>query len=307
MDQEHDANTLTCSGFSGKSEEVSCPVCLPDLPPPTLVYRKKNGVSIWQCPTCEIMYASPRFTRQSLLDIYENPAFINQKDFSMFSDWSYEKWKISGHESFVTSQLKVDLIRRYLDKEDRVLDVGCSMGFFCREATEQGYRVEGMEPSRMLADLARERIKAPVIHNTLIENFSPGYRYRGIVLWDVLEHVYDPVDMIRRCAGLTDDGGFLFLQVPNFEGISDRWKTFLCRKGLKKCDFKHFGFPWHIFSFNRASLSRLLQKCGYEPLFFESWSHTVKKGGTNPLSQVAASFVRARCLSDYITCVARKE
>jgi len=297
---------INCGAFSGETEQVTCPVCQPAPPLPRLVFQKAGRVAIWQCPGCELMYASPRFTEKSLLAIYENPAFINEDDSVLFDNWSYDKWRQSGHSSFVTSQLKVDLLRQFVKKTERVLDVGCAMGFFCLEASRQGYAAEGLEPSRMLASMARDLIKAPVIHNALIEDFAPGYRYNGIMLWDVLEHVYDPVGLICRCHALTEAGGYLFLQVPNFEGLADRFKTFLCRHHLKKSDFSHFGFPWHVYSFNRVSLTKLLNKAGYEPLRFESWINAVKDGSRNPVARLADALMRQRCLSDYITCVARK-
>ena len=107
----------------------------------------------------------------------------------------------------------------------------------------------------------------------LLEDFNPGYRYEAMVIWDVLEHVYNPIGLIERCGRLMNNGGYLFIQVPNFKGISNRYKSFLCRSGLKKSGFKHFGFPWHIYSFSRESLVNILSAEDFEPLFFESWSH----------------------------------
>ncbi len=308
MKSEYSQNKIiTCGDFSGETEEVNCPICSPERPNPDLVYSKENGVNILKCPSCELMYASPRFTEESLLKIYETPAFINSNDYAKFENWSYDDWTFSMDSSYVTSRLKTALVSKYLGREDTILDVGCSMGLFCLEASKQGFKnVEGLEPSSMLSGIGQNKLGVS-IHNTSIETFTPEHLYQGIVLWDVLEHVYDPVRLLIRCNEISTENAYLFLQVPNYFGISDRWKTFLCRKGLKKCDFKHFGFPWHVYSFNRKSLSLLLNKTGYEPLKIESWSHTIKEGRAGSLSGIFASFVKKRCLSDYITCVAQKK
>ena len=93
--------------------------------------------------------------------------------------------------------------------------------------------MEGIEPSGMLVEMGRQVLNVS-LHHGLIEDFDPGYRYHGIVVWDVLEHVHNPVELVQRCNDLMEDGGYLFLQVPNHEGISNRFKTFLCQKRLIK-------------------------------------------------------------------------
>ena len=117
--------------FSGEVEDAACPICINPFPP-KLVFRRSNGVGIWKCPDCEIMYAAPRFSETSLSKIYENQAFVDE---SFYKDWSYEKWKEENQgRSYISQKLKIDLIRRFLSKDDRILDTGCGTGLFCLEA-----------------------------------------------------------------------------------------------------------------------------------------------------------------------------
>ncbi len=294
--------TLRCGDFSGAVEDVGCPICV-DPSMPRLVFKQSNGVGIWLCPECEIMYASPRFTEDSLSEIYENEAFVDE---GFYENWSYEKWKRENTgRSYIPQTLKIQLIRKFLSREDRILDVGCGTGLFCLEASKQGLNVEGLDPSRMLIDLGRKLFKTPV-HLCKIEAFDPDYRYKGIVLWAVLEHVYNLKDLIKRCGYLLDDGGYLFIDVPNHEGASNRFKTFLSQRKFKKSDFKHFGFPWHIYSFNKKSLSLLMKACGFEPVLFQFWSHLLKDGANGILARTAIWLTQKYEFSDYITLVAKK-
>ena len=288
--------------FVGDTEDATCPICI-NPSPPKLVFRRSNRVGIWKCPDCEIMYASPRFSEASLSKIYENEAFVDE---SFYKDWSYEKWKSENQgRSYVSQKLKIDLIRRFLSKEDKILDSGCGTGLFCLEAAKQGLNVEGIDPSHMLVERGRELFQIP-LHQGRLEDFDPGYRYRGIVLWAVLEHVYNPKALVKRCGHLLGKGGYLFIDVPNHEGASNRFKTFLCRKRIKKDDFKHFGFPWHIYAFNKKSLSSLITACGFFPVLFEFWSHLLKDGADGFFAKRMISFINKFGLSDYITLVARK-
>ncbi len=294
---------LTCGPFSGVLEEVPCPIC--DSPPePRLVFRMSNGVGVWICPGCGIMYASPRFTEESLLRIYEEDAFI---DPCFYEKWSYEKWKNENiNRSYVSQVLKLRLVRRFLQQNDRILDVGCGSGLFCVEALKQGVNVEGIDPSKMLVELGRKTFNFP-LHLGELKDFNPGYRYKGIVIWAVLEHVYDLMGMVRECNRLLEQGGYLFIDVPNHEGLSNRFKTFLYRIRLKKSEFKHFGFPWHVYSFNRKSLCSLIDKSGFEPVVFEFWSHLMKEGADGPFARLAIKLTQRFEFSDYVTLVARKK
>jgi len=81
----------------------------------------------------------------------------------------------------------------------------------------------------------------------------------------------------------------------------------MCRIGIKKDDFKHFGFPWHIYSFSKKSLSSLMSACGFEPILFEFWSHLLKNGTKGFFADTMIALTQKFALSDYITLVAQKK
>ncbi|MDI1471845.1 MAG: class I SAM-dependent methyltransferase [Thermodesulfovibrio sp.] len=293
--------------FEGILEETTCPVCretneVSKVPEAKLIFRSHGGIGYYRCSQCNLMYASPRFTEESMLKIYEREEFA---DLSEFNNWSYEKWKESRNRSYNVQKLKIMLVERYLSQGDRILDVGCGTGLFILEANKKGFLCEGVEPSLMLSNICKNVLKVPVNH-TLLENFVPPYKFNGIIIWDVLEHVYNPVRIIKKSFELSEWGGFLFLQVPNYRGISNQYKNLLCRLGIRDNEYRHFGFPWHVYSFDKRSLSFLLGKTGFKVILFESWSHWLKDGWRNPLLKKLSIYLRKWCLSDYIVCVAKK-
>ncbi|HTZ18832.1 MAG TPA: class I SAM-dependent methyltransferase [Dissulfurispiraceae bacterium] len=285
--------------FEGILEETGCRIC--EAEAGRLVFRGDDGIGYYLCGKCGVMYASPRFTEESMVTIYENEAFA---DLSVYNNWSYETWKKAGSRIFHTTQQKVALLKRYLPEGSRVLDVGCGTGIAVLEANRNNFVCEGVEPSVRLSEIGLNVLKVRVTTGN-VETFSPGYRFNGIVIWDVLEHLYDPVRIVKRCTELLEPGGFLFAQVPNFRGLSNSYKTWLCRIGLKKV-FKHFGFPWHVYSFDTRSLGYLIELGGLNPLHFESWSHLLKEGKRGMIARTTIDIVRKFCMSDYIVCIARK-
>lgn len=286
--------------FSGVLEDTCCRVCGSDTPGRP-IYKSKEGIGYFCCKTCRLMYASPRFTEDSIQRIYETAEFA---DFSLFENWTYDGWRQGRDRTYNVEREKVSVVSRYLPVGARVLDVGCGTGLFVLETARRGYRCEGLEPSAMLARVGRETLGIAVT-NKDIYDFRPDHKFEGIVIWDVLEHLYDPVAVLRRCAALMKDGGFLFAQVPHYRGVSESYKTILCRLGLRR-SFKHFGFPWHVYSFDRTSLTYLMKQAGFEPLLFESWSHLLKDGKSGPVSRLVISLSKRLCLSSYLLCVAQK-
>lgn len=293
---------LTVFGnFSGYLEEGACPTC-PSPPDPKLIFRKSEGIGIWKCPGCGVYYASPRFDEPSLLGIYENEAF---SDMSFYDGWSYEAWQQSAARGWFVSNLKTQLVKRYIPGGSRVLDIGCSTGEFVAVARKNGFDAEGIDNSKMLIDIG-QRILNVSVQQSDIKDFHPSRKYMGIVIWDVLEHLYDPVDMLKRCANLMEEGGYLFAQVPNLRGISNRLKSFACRTGLSKYDYGHFGFPYHLYFFDERSLVELTAAAGLEAVHFESWSHLLKDGKRGFVTDLIIKATKKYCLSDYVIVVARK-
>src|SRR5882672_3183905 len=95
-----------------------------------------------------------------------------------------------------------------------ILDVGCGDGLLFDRLAEFG-EVEGVETSREIVDPAN-----PYFQKIYIGPFDDGFRpekqYALILLLDVLEHVADPSDALRRCASLLKPGGSLVMTVPAF-------------------------------------------------------------------------------------------
>jgi SAM-dependent methyltransferase len=303
MSHLHQDKQLAVFGnFSGYLEETVCPIC-PTPPVPKLVFRKSEGLGIWFCPSCGVYYASPRFDEPSLLTIYENEAF---SDMSVYNNWSYEAWQQSRNRGWFGSNLKTQLVKRYLNDGDAILDVGCGTGEFVVVARKNNLNAEGIDNSKMLITVGQQILGIPV-HQVDIKDYRPSHKFKGIVIWDVLEHLYDPVEMLMLCANLLEPRGFLFAQVPNLRGISNTLKSFACRSGLSKNNYGHFGFPYHLYFFDKRSLAKLVSAAGFKALHFESWSHLLKDGGSGFLTDIIISVTNKYCLSDYIIIVAQKK
>ncbi len=147
-----------------------------------------------------------------------------------------------------------------LRKPGRLLDVGCGIGLFLRAARATGWNVCGVEPS-----LAARRFPPdglPILRGSL-ESVLPSERFDLITFWDVLAHVRDPLQLLRRARELLADDGVVLIKTPNRTPID-----VAIARGLNPL---HGGRGWlhipaQLFHFSAQSLVEILGLAGFKGL-----------------------------------------
>ena len=106
----------------------------------------------------------------------------------------------------------------YLPKDARIiLDVGCGEGAF-GELIKRQSRAEvwGIELLPQAAKKARDRLDRVYIGNIEVDQFYlPEEYFDCIVFNDVLEHLYDPWDVLKQMKKLLKDNGYVLASIPN--------------------------------------------------------------------------------------------
>ena len=264
------------------------------------------GIEYWHDPATDIYFASPRFSQESLNREYQRAT--SHIDTSQFEDFDRAAWQRAGDRHYQVSRLKVDLLSRWVPPGGRILDVGCHVGLFVMLAREAGFESEGIDLSEEAIRVGTERLGVPRLVAGTLENagFEPA-SFDAVVVWDVLEHLYNLVEVMEHCATVLRPGGYLFAQVPNHRGISARLKTILCQLGVRGRRYGHFGFPWHLYHFSPASLRHLADRVGLDTVDIRSFSHRSKDGRSDRgITGRLYGWMEHRALSDYLFVVARK-
>ena len=218
---------------------VGCPLCSSKA---TLQLFTKESINYHQCESCFFVFSKPdvNFNFQEKIESFEE-AYINYFDSSQADNKNLNllfKW-IAG----IT-----DL------KNKRVLDVGCGSGKFVRYLANKGIDVIGLEPSKPLYE--RYLYDRKVFYNYSVEEFidiKPG-NFNVITLFDVLEHVEYPAQLIREISMLQEENGFLFVEIPLYSSLpaslmGKRW---------------HFFNKYHLSYFGRKRLTKLFNDSGYQ-------------------------------------------
>lgn len=144
----------------------------------------------------------------------------------------------------------------------KLLDVGCSIGLFANQANLMGFHAEGVELNRACAEYAA-RTFGLTIHSDLPEpGPSDDDGYDVVTLYDVLEHVPDPVSFLARIRRILKPDGLMVIQTPNLDSLMAE---------LLRGKWAWLSPPDHIFHFTSATLPQVIIKAGFAVINRHTW------------------------------------
>ena len=123
----------------------------------------------------------------------------------------------------------------------KVLDFGCGDGKFLNWLQDRGWETYGIEPSTSVAFLRHRRLTSPPQDASI----------DLAILHHVLEHVPDPLGVLRQLAGALRDGGVLFISLPRLDTLPQHGNFRYCIDGRK-----------HLICLSEACLTGLLARAG---------------------------------------------
>jgi 2-polyprenyl-3-methyl-5-hydroxy-6-metoxy-1,4-benzoquinol methylase len=100
-----------------------------------------------------------------------------------------------------------------------MLEMGPAEGLATAMLAERHPDLTCVEGSEALVAQLRERLPGIEVVASLFETYEPGRQFDTIVLGHVLEHVEDPVDIMRRAASWLAPGGRVIAATPNANSI----------------------------------------------------------------------------------------
>ena len=138
----------------------------------------------------------------------------------------------------------------------RLLDVGCGNGEFIARMRLLGWRVSGVDPDPTA--VACGRSQGLEIFTGTIADVPEVAQYDVVALNHVIEHVVDPVNLLRECrTRLRPHGGRLIITTPNLGSLGHRW--------FKK-HWRGLEVPRHFTIFSPRGLRNCIQQAGLSVL-----------------------------------------
>jgi 2-polyprenyl-3-methyl-5-hydroxy-6-metoxy-1,4-benzoquinol methylase len=146
---------------------------------------------------------------------------------------------------------------------DSLLDLACGDGMMTEMFARKVSRVVGVDANGKHLAEARKRLPLAEFHESLIEDLDLAERFSTVTMLELLEHVLDPVALLRKAAGFLAEDGVMIVHVPNAMAINRRLAVLMgslesCEE-LSPFDLQIAG---HRRSYSLQTLSRDIEAAG---------------------------------------------
>jgi SAM-dependent methyltransferase len=237
--------------------KINCPIC--DLPPTRFVgkrggaaHRENLGVEadIWECGKCGLLFANPMPV----------PVGGLEQHYSVDADEYFEYHKSDVRAAGATVLLEE--AEEILGRKGKMLDVGTGRGEIVLCAKQRGWEVAGVEPSEGFAAYT-EKVTGIKIHCQTVENCGfADEEFDLVMLSAVLEHLYNPDEVVAEISRITKRGGLFYFDVPNEKGLLFKVGNLYqkVRRTGWSVNLSPTFTPFHIFGFSPKSVKMLLAK-----------------------------------------------
>jgi 2-polyprenyl-3-methyl-5-hydroxy-6-metoxy-1,4-benzoquinol methylase len=206
--------------------------------------------------------AFPRPTQKELDIFYRNVYYGKGVTSTYHPEYSEEEI----NQKRLRADCIVELMSLHCKKLTPIdfLEVGCGEGFLIKSSVNRGWNVTGVDYQSAPVQMFNPSVVAQVIAddpNEFLNLLIKGEAKKDIiVLQNVLEHVLDPQELLRKLYYLIADDGCLLVQVPN--DFSDL--QMLAHQQARIDSDYWFLPPQHLNYFNTKNIDAVANSCGFE-------------------------------------------
>lgn len=244
---------------------MRCPVCRKDTAR-VMARKLRSGEErkIFFCPACEVGILDNKQNEEELRRYYSGKYRKEYKP--TLAGATNAKKLFESYAGFQQNRLR--LIKPYLKKGKRLLEIGCSAGMFLYNVKDKVSEAVGMDFDLDSAAYARKKCGCAVYSDRLPETPLKEKYFDIICAFQVLEHVKNPVEFLSEVKKYLKDDGILFIEVPNvYDALISTYKL----------DF-HYQFYFHsahLYYYSRKTLEKMLKKAGFNGKFYFTQDYNV--------------------------------
>ena len=237
------------------------------------------------CHSCSLLYK-----------VKLNSFDISEYYISGFDEHEYFK---NLDASIKATREIVNSIKDYLKEKKTLIDLGCGQGIFIEAANNEGLKAVGMELNLKLAAEARNRTGSQIINGNVCEIEKIGCKYDIVSMLDLIEHLEDPVALLKSAHRILNNDGYLIVYTPNHKALIVQVAKYLHKIFCIDKFIDPIFNDVHMVYFDKKTLKIALERCGYkiDKVFFYRYdsSRTNIATGTTTrilwlLEQIASVF-----------------
>ncbi len=229
-------------------EQINCYLCKSSR---STFLCKVSGLSYRKCDSCGLVYVNPRLREQVYFRVYDRHYWFERRK-------ALGERKISERVeiNLKAATSRINLLSQFV-KSGSLLDIGCADGASVYAASIMGFDAYGIEVSDYLINYSKSLYPSIRTYKSVLE-LPEKTRQNGfqlILLRDVIEHFYDPINEMTQIKKLLAKNGYVYVETvniddPHFTKSPGTW-----------CHSKPFEHP---FLFGKIHVDRILDKSGLE-------------------------------------------
>tara|TARA_Y100000766_G_scaffold285409_1_gene308658 strand:+ start:16361 stop:17314 length:954 start_codon:yes stop_codon:yes gene_type:complete len=233
-------------------EDVKCPHCHSDQFSKVF---KLNGFRHVQCNNCNSVYVTPRLKDDYIDKLYTDSYYSEMFTKSMIPFFDKRK-RILG-------QNKYDQILKYSVKKGSVLDIGCGVGELIDVFKDNDWDSDVVELNPAAIEWLEKR--GHNVNKIHFADYNTDKKYDVVMAWNVIEHVLDPKDFVKKAFDLLKPGGLFVSEVPHGNSLLIDY----CRK-TGKDPLRILQGEQHIMLYSIDAYENLHKKAGFEEIFIKT-------------------------------------
>ena len=169
------------------------------------LYCHKQAATYYACKDCGVIFQFPRPSEEAMI------SYVNAE----YESGHYGEYVTAREMKTEHFRWRMNTMRPYL-RPGRLLDVGCSCGYFLQVAEREGYDIQGLEFSASAIAAADPAIR-PRIRQATVDELAKEYpgRYDVVTAFDFIEHLDRPKDFLNTVWSLLSPDGTLALSTPD--------------------------------------------------------------------------------------------
>jgi len=280
---------------------------------------------IVRCSVCGLLFTNPRPTIETIGYFYPDNAYyynvsLSDKSTLILKDKlllnilaNHYNYPFKSQRNKLTTKVQNVFFKNKIlgahippyAKEGKILDIGCSWGGYLFKMQDLGWDVYGVENNQKAADIAINKLNLKNILCGNIHEMELEKNYFDIIrMGMVLEHMHNPVDILKQISFLLKPNGLFIFSVPNVSGL----------------EMKIFGknayflqVPQHLYHFTPQSIKNVLKKGNFKINKIvhhqtnKDWINSIKNADINFLTKLMESktinrivnLVLLKCLLKY--------
>jgi len=244
---------------------INCPICHKQIKE-TITKKLRDGSNqdIFYCKKCELGILDDKRSEKKLKEFYASkyrrigkPKITGQSSpkelFDIYSRFQEER---------------LELLHPYFSKKKRLLEIGCSSGMFLYHVKKYVGEIVGIDYDIASAKYASKKCRCKVytedIENTDIKKNS----FDIICVFQVLEHIKNPEDFLKKIKKYLKPNGIIAIEVPNLHDSL----VYVYDLPYHRQFFFHSAHLWY---FTEKSLKRMMSKASFKGRIFHIQDYNI--------------------------------